>query len=241
MDQFDLYTIKARLFPAIVAVVPAIALAVALIEFKGFDFSQVWATIGLAVLLYVFSGIAREAGKRMERKIFLENGGKPTFDVLRYEDREFSDIAKKRYLTFLSRKIGRPFPTMEDARRDPATAREFYNESAAFLRENTRDTQQFRVLFDENISYGYYRNLLGLKVPAILLNALVSLVSSAFLMNFHGPWSFDVASLKYVLVAAAIHVAYLVFVVTEQRVLDASRRYSRQLALACEVLIGYAE
>ncbi|RVK96131.1 hypothetical protein [Sinorhizobium meliloti] len=236
MEQFDLYTIKARLFPAIIAVVPAIALAVALIEIRQFDFSQIWATIGLGVLLYVFSGIAREAGKRVERRMFRENGGKPTFDVLQYDDREFSDTVKKRYLSFLSNKVSRPFPTMADVLRDPAAAREFYNESAAFLRENTRDTERFRVLFEENVSYGFYRNLLGLKWPAIVLNILVSLTAFAFLVDFHGPWSFDSASLRYVLVAAAMHLAYLLLWVTEKRVLYASRRYSRQLALACEVL-----
>jgi hypothetical protein len=30
------------------------------------------------------------------------------------------------------------------------------------LSENTRDTKKFKLLFDENVAYGYRRNLLGL-------------------------------------------------------------------------------
>jgi hypothetical protein len=55
--------------------------------------------------------------------------------------------------------------------------------STGRLRENTRDSEAFKFLFNENISYGYYRNLLGLKPIGIPLN-LVSLSSAAAIVHF---------------------------------------------------------
>jgi hypothetical protein len=39
------------------------------------------------------------------------------------------------------------------------------------VREFTRDTKKFNIMFNENVSYGFRRNLSGLKLPGFLLDA----------------------------------------------------------------------
>lgn len=237
MEHFDLYTIKARLAPAIIAVTPSIALLIAVLGIQSFDASQVWATIGLVVILFALSNVSREAGKRIQGRVYRDNDGWPTFDPLYYADRTFSDDAKLKYLRFLSGKLGRPFPTMEDALSNPLAARQFYNEAATWLREATRDTNQFRIIYDENITYGYFRNLLGLKWISLALNAVVMIICILVLFQYV-PWFKDIASsLRYVLAVSIIHGLYVMFGVTEARMKSASSRYARQLLLACENMI----
>lgn len=237
MEHFDLYTIKARLAPAIIAVAPSIALLIATLDIQSFDASQVWATIGLIVVLFALSNVSREAGKKVQDRVYRDNDGWPTFDPLYYEDRTFSDDAKLKYLMFLSGKLGRPFPTMGDAVSRPLAARQFYNEAATWLREATRDTTQFRIVYDENMTYGYFRNLLGLKWISLVLNAGVMTICILVICQYVPWFEGGASSLRYVLAVSVIHGLYVMFGVTEARMKSASSRYARQLLLACETLI----
>ncbi len=237
MEHFDLYTIKARLAPAIIAVAPTIAFLFAIVGTDYFDASQIWATIGLVVVLFALSNVSREAGKAVQARVYRNNDGWPTFDPLYYEDRTFSDEAKQKYLHFLSGKVGRPFPSMQDVVSNPITARQFYNEAASWLREATRDTVQFRIIYDENITYGYFRNLLGLKPVALALNFAVMTICLSVTFHQVNWFQDEVSSLRYVLAVSAIHGLYVIFGVTEGRMKTASYRYARQLLLACERLM----
>jgi hypothetical protein len=225
------------LVPALITLVPAIAFVIALLNLQSFDTSQVWATLGLTVILLVCANIAREAGKRLQAEIYKENDGCPTFDALYYNDHTFSDAAKQRYLAFLSGKVGSPFPTMSDVRENPARARDFYNRAAAWLRENTRDTARFPIIYDENITYGFCRNMLGLRWMAVIINLGISAACLALIFR-SVPWFEDaVTRLPYVLAVSGVHLVYLFFGVSRGRMLAASARYSRQLLLACETLV----
>ncbi|MGR9206995.1 hypothetical protein ACU8OG_24135 [Rhizobium leguminosarum] len=236
MEHFDLYTIKARLSPAIITVAPAIALLVAILNLQSFGATEVWASMGLVVVLYALSHVSREAGLKVQNRVYRDNDGRPTFDPIYYDDRTFSDEAKLRYLAFLSGKLRRPYPTMQQAAADHLTAKQFYNEAATWLREATRDTGQFRIIYDENITYGYFRNLLGLKWVALTLNLAVTVFCLLIIFE-RVPWFKDAAaSLPYVLAVSGIHGLYVLFGVSEARMRNASKRYARQLLLACDTL-----
>lgn len=236
MEHFDLYTVKARLAPAIITVAPAIALLVAVLDLRSFDATQLWATIGLVVVLFALSNVSREAGRRVQNRVYRDNGGWPTFDPIYYSDRTFSDEAKLRYLSFLSKQLRRPYPTMEKATSDPLSARQFYNEAATWLREATRDTTQYRIIYDENITYGYFRNMLGLKWIALMMNLAVSLTCLLILYGYIQLFNDATASLPYVLTVSALHFVYVLFGVSDARMREASKRYARQLLLACDKL-----
>ena len=86
---------------------------------------------------------------------------------------------------FLSSKIGQSVPTEQAEKDNPKVGDAFYERGGGWLRENTRDTKKFPVLFSENITYGYRRNLLGLKWPALGLNAAMLLLC-LFILNRKG-------------------------------------------------------
>lgn len=56
---FDSYSLRARLFPALLAAAPALAALGLLISWKSFDLSSIFATLAIFVLLFTLSDYAR--------------------------------------------------------------------------------------------------------------------------------------------------------------------------------------
>ena len=69
-------------------------------------------------------------------------------------------------------------PTPEQEQADPAAADAVYAAWSNYLRVNTRDTKKFALLFQENVAYGYRRNVWGLRALGILVS-LLSLAACA--------------------------------------------------------------
>jgi hypothetical protein len=201
--------------------------------------SNAIATLGLAVLLLALSDFARARGKRIEPTIFEALGGKPSITMLRFADDRFDRQTKTRYLAFLAGKLSESAPTEDDERRDPPAADAFYERCGAWLRENTRNIKKFSILFNENVSYGYRRNLLALKWPALVLNGGVVLVCVWALVG--GEPFAALGTLKsrvmVVLAVAAIHALYIGLAINERVVAEAARSYARQLILSCELFL----
>ncbi|UYO45730.1 hypothetical protein KQX63_06870 [Rhodopseudomonas palustris] len=134
---------------------------------------------------------------------------------------------------FLAAKLGRAAPTREEEAADPAGADSYYARGATWLRENTRDAKKFDILLNENISYGFRRNLLGLKLPGFILNAVIVLTCVG-LFWYRRPADlsniFD-GMLLAVVVIAVLHAIYLAAFVTEAGVFEAAQTYARQLLL----------
>src|SRR5271163_3246630 len=100
--------------------------------------------------------------------------------------------------------------------------------------QNTRNAKKFSILFNENVSYGYRRNLFALKWPALALNLFVVLLCVWTILG-GGPFA-ALGALKsrimVVFVVAAIHALYICFAVNQRSVADAARSYARQLILS---------
>ncbi|TGQ35682.1 hypothetical protein [Mesorhizobium sp. M00.F.Ca.ET.216.01.1.1] len=91
---------------------------------------------------------------------------------------------RDRFRNFLARQIGKTAPTRESEDADPAGAAQYYVECNNYLRNNIYDTDRFRVLFNENISYGFRRNLYGLKAYGIAIN-LLAVLAAYGLYRYH--------------------------------------------------------
>lgn len=231
----DVYTVRARLFPAVIAAAPAIALASVFVFWDSFHFQGLVATLALAVLLFILSDVARRRGKAIEPRLIVKAGGLPSITILRHRDNTFDEVFKARVTRFLGDKIGERAPSVADERRDPGGADEFYRRCGNWLREHTRDKKVFGILFEENIAYGFRRNLLGLKAVGFLLNAVIVAGCIGAIWPLQMPASL-VQQLLPVFVIAALHAVYLAFAVSERSVQEASRQYARQLILSCEAL-----
>lgn len=235
MEFFDSYSRRARLFPAVIGAAPALALASIAIPWNQLGAPQVIVGLGIAVLLFSFADIARRFGLRAERAMFAGTGGRPFPTVLRHRDRTIDRVSKVKYLALLAGKLGEHAPTQADEELNPAAADNFYSRCGNWLRERTRDKAAFRILFEENVTYGFRRNLYGLRPFGLFINLAVVLACFWFLLmanDGHTIWT-----LVGVLVFAVLHALYLLFAATKKSVLDASNQYGRQLVLACESLM----
>ena len=235
-NPLDAYTLQARLAPAIVAGAPAFAFAAIFLSFGSIGLPHLIAGVALIVLFGLFSDVARRRGRAIEPLLIGKMGGLPTTVMLRHRDSTYDERTKADFHNFMSAKLGDPAPSSEDEERHPQAADEFYSRGVAWLRENTRNAKKFHVLFGENVSYGFRRNLLGLKTPGFLLNATIVLVCLSITW---ARWPIDPSNgfdgkLIAVVVIALLHAGYLALFVTEEGVFEAARTYARQLLLSTQ-------
>mgnify|MGYP001137688668 CR=1 FL=1 len=123
-------------------------------------------------------------------------------------------------------------PSIDDETADPKTAQEDRLLAVRWLLEHTRPQSEATLLMNENISYGFARNLLGLKPLGIAITSLVAFISGIFLYNF------DVGATPFVLGAllcgaAIVALLMWVFLVTEASVAHASQIYAEKILSLC--------
>jgi len=171
--MFDSYLRRARFYPAVIAAAPAFALAAILVSWNSIGLSNAIATAAMAILLAVMSDVARRRGRAVEPDIIRRMGGSPSIVMMRYADDTFDSSYKSAIHNFIGSRISAPPPTPESETTDPIEADRFYSRSCDWLREHTRDIKKYGILFEENVTYGFRRNLLGLKWPALVLNITI--------------------------------------------------------------------
>ncbi len=239
---FDAYSIRARLFPAIIAAAPSLAALTLLISWKSFGLSNFIATAGILVLLFAIADFARARGRAIEDKLYAENGGIPSIAMFRRSDGAIDAGSKDRYRDFLAGKLAVAVPSPEEEIANQATADAFYGQCGNWLRQNTRDAKRFPILFGENVTYGFRRNLLGVKALALCLNAIV--VSVCIFILWKQAWDTDTpqgSRVAVVLIVAAAHAAYMILAVSRAAVWDASKAYARELILSCESFLAQSK
>lgn len=238
----DSYTRRARIYPALLAALPGLALAAIMVSWKDLGISHLIATTAAGVLLYAFGDLTRRLGKRHEDAIYREIGGKPSTAMLRHSDTTFDDATKTSWLKFIGLKIRGTGPTVEEEKANPAVADAYYGRCGNWLRENTRDHKKFNLVFEENVAYGFRRNLYGLKWLGLALNVLVVVICAIWIWNSWPVGNDDgvAARLPYVIIVAFAHALFFFFAVTKAGVIEAANQYARQLLLACETLASGA-
>ncbi|SRR6266508_538520 len=167
----DPYDRQARLYPALLCLLPLLAL-IALLYAP--NVSALAGVVTLAVscgALFLMTNICREMGKRLEERLFRDWGGKPTTQLLRHRDDVIDSVTKRRYHAFLAMKINSEFPDADQEKADRAKADGTYQSGARWLLDHTRPDagRQFDLLFRDNITYGFRRNGLGVRPVAIVV------------------------------------------------------------------------
>jgi hypothetical protein len=234
---FDSYSRKARLFPALVAGASLVVAAFILAPLQNMGLPQLGAGLFSGVVVYVLADIARRRGKRLEDGLYAEWGGKPSTTMLRFRDARLDPATKASYLKFLAVKIGRAAPTEQDEAHDPAKCDAYYERCGNWLRENTRG-KEFKLLFDENVAYGYRRNLLGLRWSGLVIDLLITAACAVAFWRWLPLDLENALSLKIGIVTAFafLHALFMLFMVTKESVKEAAVTYARQLLLCCETL-----
>ena len=203
---FDAYSIRARLFPAVIAAAPALAAIALLVSWSTLGLSNAIASIGMLALMFAIADLSRARGRKLERRLYADHGGLPSITMFRRSDKTIDSGLKDRYRTFLADQLGVQAPDAEVELLDKSAADGFYDQCGAWLRQNTRDSKRFSILFAENVTYGFRRNLLGVKTIALWLNAIVVGVCLLFLWRLGFDTAGPVGSrVGLVLIVAVAH------------------------------------
>jgi hypothetical protein len=178
---FDRYDWVARISPAFLTILPLVIFAFALYP-KGLSINVLTGNATLAALsfavIYLFASVARYRGERIEPSLIDRWGGWPTTAILRHRDRTLDENTKARYHTALSALgPGIAMPTAEQEARAPAAADDIYRSATRRLIEARRGAE-YNLLQGENASYGFRRNMLGMRAIAVTLAFTLALVTA---------------------------------------------------------------
>jgi hypothetical protein len=237
---FGMYILRARVFPALLALLP-VWITCAFVFHAKFDLS----TAGMGSLLSLcalamLGSIARSLGKRQEGQLYKKWGGKPSTVFLRHRDTNLDPVTKARYHTFLSKKIARPFPSSEEERDNPVAADQMYASGVSWLLEQTRDRSRFSLLFAENVHYGFCRNSFALRPYAIwMASACLLVVAASQGFNVHD-WRAWLRSFPAEAMGGGIAILVALggwaYLVKEVMVRQAAEAYAQALLRACDTL-----
>lgn len=234
---FDAYSLKARLKPALLVIVPAgvtvIALSPGLLSSWGI-LSGLIVWCGGTLLL---SQMGRDMGKTKEPLLFSLWGGKPSTRLLRHRDTQNKTTLQRRHDKLKKLMPGIKMPTVQEESADPNSADGVYDSCIDYLRTMTRDVKKFPLVFEENCNYGFRRNLWGMKPIGIGLSTAGVIVSSTLIIVEYVVRGNEISSL--VILSTAINLLFLLgwlFWFTPVWVKIPADAYAERLLEACENL-----
>lgn len=158
----DPYDRRARLSPALLSLLPIVFLFICLYPNR----EPIWTSLGGVVVYFgctmLLVQLGRNRGKSLEISLFREWDGKPSVAMLRHRDTRLVETTKYRYRAFLEGNVPElRLATAEQEKNCPIRADEGYESATNWLLAQTRDRDRFRLIFEENINYGFRRNLRG--------------------------------------------------------------------------------
>lgn len=182
----DGYERKARLYPALLLVAPIVITIVGIASTKLSTLESSAAALAGCGGAFLLTQLARDAGKKREKQFFEEWGGLPSVAIFRHRDTRIDAITKGRYHKQLATLVkGTKAASPEGEAADPAAADQVYSAWSSYLRVHTRDTKKYQLLFQENISYGYRRNVCGLRPLGIVVSSLSLAGGAGWLYHLH--------------------------------------------------------
>jgi hypothetical protein len=228
----DRYVLGARVAPVAVVAFSLFLAISAWIPFAQWPIKLLGGSAFLALGAFVLAQLARDAGKSIEAPLWASWGGPPTVRMLRHRDSTIAPGSKAllhRHLIDLG--IVDWLPSEAEERADPDRADAAYLTCADWLRRKALELKSkppFDVVHSENISYGYRRNILGIKPYGI------GIVSVALIMTVVA-FFFDKRPFIE-LCGIAILATYLGLGVTEGSLKRAADEYSKRLLDAAQSL-----
>jgi hypothetical protein len=173
----DPYDIKARLFPGLLVLAPAIALLVLLCG------RQNPAVVGLATVLsscggpYLLASFVRTWGQQAQNRLYQEWGAQPSTILLRHRDGMLPLQTKLRYHKLVESRLAVKLPTAEEEQRSPDAADAAYAAAGDALRPLINDRKKYPFVFKELVAYGFNRNAHGVRWVGLTV-ALISILAA---------------------------------------------------------------
>ena len=237
-NSIDVYSLQARLKPALLVILPLVVTTISFVP----DLLQISkGLIGFAVacgVTVLLSHISRDFGRKAEARLLIEWDGMPTSHWLSHKGNKLDVQTLTRCHAFLENQInGWKAPSSRDEIENPKKAEVAYESAVRWLREKTRDREKFDMVFRENISYGFRRNLYGLKCIALVVIFICLAVNVSMLG--HTVFYHSIMPEALIIVSLVLNLASLLFwtvVVRALWVRKAADNYARALIATCEQL-----
>jgi hypothetical protein len=195
----DKYTMRARVFPAALGVIP-FALALKFISVEPMFLKVVTVGIFSAALIYIVTQfIIRIPAKMFEDWLFSNGLRMPTTDLLLYKDLEYSDQFKDNIRSQISKDFAIDLLSRKDEARDEATARRKIKDATRLMIGKVKSGY---LLLKHNYEYGFARNLWS----SSAIGALGSLTLLFLSTNNHQK-SLEIIAI----ILGVIYIGYLIF------------------------------
>lgn len=185
MISIDLYSRHAHLKPGLIAVLP---ITIALLAWIGTGspvekaFAALIATSGGTYALVM---LARNKGRAIQDKLWKTWGGAPTIQLLRHFGPS-NPIVRNRWHHSIEKLTGQKLPTAAQEAEDPMAVDIKYEAAVRALIVQRRDKKKFPLIFQENMHYGFCRNLLGLR-PIGITCSIFGVVTSGIAIIYAEP------------------------------------------------------
>jgi hypothetical protein len=172
----DHYSLRARLQPALLVLLPVALTVIAWVPTSQVLFGGIWSLLGLTGFTFLLAQIARDRGKWSESDLWASWGGKPTTQLLRHSSSS-NKVSLARVHARLSAIVGKPFPSEKEELNSPDAAEDIYDDAVAVLRNKTRDAKAFPLIYKENVSYGFRRNLHAMRAAGTFIALLATIAA----------------------------------------------------------------
>lgn len=157
----DPYEVKARLFPGLLVLLPAILFFALLYGRKSPAVAGLGAILAASGGPYLLSSFVRTWGLRAQDRLIQEWGAQPSTIMLRHRDTVLAEQTKLRYHALVTSRLGIVMPSADEEHNDPTAADQSYVAAADALRPLTNDRKEFPFVFKELVAYGFNRNAYG--------------------------------------------------------------------------------
>lgn len=233
----DSYTLRARYFPAVLVVLPLTAALVNLLPPESEKFKVLASIVASAPVVVLLSHFGRDAGKEKQEVLFRKWGGAPAMRMLRHRDTFLNRVTRDRYRKLLVELIPSiELPSARKERASPDAADAVYLACTDFLREQTRDQARFQLLFEENVSYGFRRNLWAMKPAGVFVSILALIITLWGLVSSDWTMAKTPFTTFGSIIVATFMTVWWIFRITTSWVETAANAYAERLLGATEEL-----
>lgn len=226
----DKYSLNARVYPLIIVFLPIVIIGITY-SFEYEKIQQTLSALGItAALTYFLSNIGRDQGKKKENALWKSWGGAPTSQLFSFSNNILDTLTKERYHSRME-EILEIKDNLDYKNAAPHELDDTYRSWTKILISKTRNTKIFPLLFKELVSYGFRRNLWGLKPIGIAITIICVVGSSAFQIMNHGYSDLFGYAISFYIseLALIMHFLVWIFVVSSEWVRIPAFGYAERL------------
>jgi hypothetical protein len=235
--HFEHYAIHARFMPVFVVLFPLVLTILAW-------YPEAKTVLGGAMTLLISFGVmsflsiyVSNVGNDLQEKYFKDWGGAPSTLLLLPNNNELDRYTKQRYFKWLNIKCsGLELPESLDAQVESEDLYEKIRSAGNFMREYTRDRKRHSQVYNDNVAYGFARNITSIKKAGFIIS-LISLISNGLFLYFFTPFD-SIHAVNYfgfiALFTSAAGLTIHSLVLNEKFVKRRGYRYARTLFEACD-------